>query len=859
MKTRLLATFFLTLLSLLTRAQLSPALERAMQKENGPWLVNVLLNEKPDFQQLSRQFDSEGLLPAERAKRVHHLLLERAESARKTLFRWWSVQRPGRPFPEIEASYWLVNMMRLRADAEDIEALLESGEVAYMQLDGEDRVLPPNPQRSGQRSKAAPGGSERGLRVIGAPFMWKLGYTGLGRKALIFDSGIVPVHPVVRERFLYFNVPGEYGWKGIDSEVPKDRPGNHGTHVTGTVLGLDRATEDTIGVAFNARFMSCDPILDKPPYRKMTDYIGLFQFYFNPDGDTSTYDDVPDAINNSWGLFSLDTSLCSNYAADMASALSAAGIAVIFSAGNNGPDSLTIGRPAFINVGLVTLFAVGAVNGNDTALRIAPFSSRGPSICPGTGSLKIKPEVVAPGVNVRSAFGKDGYDLKSGTSMASPHVTGAVLLLKEAFPFLSGEKILEALYFSAIDLGEPGEENTYGRGIINLPAAFDYLSRQFTPVPPRQRDYDLQVNEVKITDDLFVCSDSLFVEAIVSNRGDSVVNDPLITVLKGKDPQYSFTYPGRLEPGSSYAIDLYFTGIGGNARQEYGVRIERSPGAADYDPVDNQRYVRFYSRSKDPALSHGGTFTADSLSFREGYFLRINPDDLSTWESVYINEDSSRKVLLLDCSKYLPRLHQNDLIYSPLFYAPDGGFRFQMEYAYASRSPLFKDSLIVEYSTDCGQTFSHRLFARGGASLISYARMSDDPDSNDWVSFDTTFYTGAESELIFRIRGVNDYGGKIFIREMSMQVLYLTGTGPLPGNDFRLYPNPASETLTLELPRASYPLHYRIYNMAGQLMLQNTFYGKRQQISISVLPDGLYILSISGPDVLLRGKFLKRD
>ena len=858
MKIQLPALLFLVFLSLHISAQLSSALQQALNSQDGPWVVNVRLNDKPDFEQLSRNFDTEGLLPAERARRVHRILLHRAEISRTALFRWWSQQQAGRPFPEIKQKYWLVNMMRLKADRHDIRALLESGQVAYIQLDSEDRILPPDPLPGTNRSKRVPGGVEQGLEVIGAPFMWKMGYSGLGRKALIFDTGIVPEHPAVREQFLYFNEPGEYGWKGIDSEDPKDRSGNHGTHVTGTVLGLDRSTQDTIGVAFNARFMSSDPILDKPPYRKMSDYVGLFQFYFNPDGDTSTYDDMPDVINNSWGLFSLDTTLCNNYAADMAKALTAAGIAVVFSAGNNGPDSLTIGRPAFINVGLVTLFAVGAVNGNDTTLKIAPFSSRGPSICPGTGSLKIKPEVVAPGVNVRSAYGKDDYDLKSGTSMASPHVTGAVLLLKEAFPFLSGEKILEALYFSAIDLGPPGEDNTYGRGIINLQAAFNFLSAQYTPVPPRQRIYDLRVDELHIPDERFVCSDSILAQVIISNRGDSAAIDPLITVLKGNEAQYSFRHTGYLHAGSRDTLYLYFTGISGNARQEYGVRVERDAGAEDYDPIDNQRYIRFFSRSNDSSLRYGGTFTADSLFFREGYFVRINPDDLTTWQSIYINEDSSREVLHLDWSHYLPRLHQNDYLYFPLFRAKDGALSFHMDYAYAGRSPLFKGSLIIEYSTDCGQSFSQRIFSRSADRLMSYSDMNKDPGNNDWLSFDTTFYVPVNSDVILRLRGVNDYGGKLFIRKWEVRVPELTGTG-LKKAELQIYPIPVRESLTLNLSPLTYPLHCSIYNTAGQIQQQKTIYGSPRQIGVANLTGGLYILRISGSGIAISRKFIKLD
>ncbi|MEO1447992.1 MAG: S8 family serine peptidase, partial [Bacteroidota bacterium] len=88
----------------------------------------------------------------------------------------------------------------------------------------------------------------------------------------------------------------------------------------------------------------------------------------------------------------------------------------------------------------------------------------------------IKPEVVAPGVTTRSARAGGGYTWFAGTSMATPHVAGAIMLLKEAFPTLTGEEIKTALYVSARDLGPIGEDNAYGNGIINVKDAFEALT-----------------------------------------------------------------------------------------------------------------------------------------------------------------------------------------------------------------------------------------------------------------------------------------------------------------------------------------------------------------------------------------------
>ena len=193
---------------------------------------------------------------------------------------------------------------------------------------------------------------------------------------------------------------------------------------------------------------------------------------------------MPDAINNSWFDPGVNGE-CNSAYVNILNAAEAVGIAIVFSAGNDGPNASTITSPKNINTDLVNSFAVGAVNGNSNTFTIAGFSSRGPSICGGEESLLIKPEVSAPGQNVRSCELDGSYGLKSGTSMAAPHVAGAIVLLKEAFPTLTGTEIKLALYFTCRDLGTVGEDNTYGMGIIDVLAAFNYLVDQGNePVEP---------------------------------------------------------------------------------------------------------------------------------------------------------------------------------------------------------------------------------------------------------------------------------------------------------------------------------------------------------------------------------------
>lgn len=104
---------------------------------------------------------------------------------------------------------------------------------------------------------------------------------------------------------------------------------------------------------------------------------------------------------------------------------------MVASADNDGPACSTVAdAPALY----AEAFAVGAV---DCSGSLAAFSSRGPVTADGSG--RVKPDVVAPGVGVVSAFPGNTYEAASGTSMAGPHVAGVVALLWSANPALIGD------------------------------------------------------------------------------------------------------------------------------------------------------------------------------------------------------------------------------------------------------------------------------------------------------------------------------------------------------------------------------------------------------------------------------------
>jgi uncharacterized repeat protein (TIGR01451 family) len=173
-----------------------------------------------------------------------------------------------------------------------------------------------------------------------------------------------------------------------------------------------------------------------------------FQWLLAPGGDPAL---APDLVNASWGsLFGEDEA----FRPDL-QALRAAGIVPVFAAGNDGPSHRTVSSPASYPEAI----AVGSTDERDV---VATSSSRGPSPW-----SEIKPEVAAPGTQIRSSLPGGAYRQASGTSMATAHVTGLVALLLQADPTLSVAQIEGLLTASAVPLGEQVPSNSYGWGRID--------------------------------------------------------------------------------------------------------------------------------------------------------------------------------------------------------------------------------------------------------------------------------------------------------------------------------------------------------------------------------------------------------
>ncbi|MBU8932585.1 MAG: S8 family peptidase [candidate division Zixibacteria bacterium] len=350
-------------------------------------------------------------------------------------------------------SHWLTNTISVDLAASQVnEVSAEAGVQRVFQYPEYHQMVPEFIREDQSRKSGAQLSVEPNVSYIGADSAWALGYTGEGRIVCVFDaSGVDGSHPA-----LYDN------WKGHDGN-PRAACRNcdfptahtsHGTLLAGIMIGHDDSTGDTIGVAPGAQWI-------------FGGFAG-WEWAADPDEDPNTTADMPDVINISM----LTNTGCYDRWWDQIDMVEALGIVVVNSAGNYGPGPMTVGSPATRADDSLTNFAVGSIDHRNSEVYIS--SGRGPSSC---DSVSIKPNLCAPGAYVRSSIVDGGYMITGGTSVASPHVAGAIAILRQFAPNTTAREIKEALLAGATPRGTPYPNNDYGWGILNIVKSMEFLER----------------------------------------------------------------------------------------------------------------------------------------------------------------------------------------------------------------------------------------------------------------------------------------------------------------------------------------------------------------------------------------------
>ncbi|MBU0690729.1 S8 family serine peptidase [bacterium] len=382
--------------------------------------------------------------------------------------------------------HWIENLFVVSATNHFIESLRDRGDIKYVTENFKAALFDPTPNNwktgiDGRRPRnsldtetTTPG--QDAIRATEVNRV--LGITGQGVLVANLDSGVDGTHPAFASRWRGNFAPAGECWLDVLGAAPTPADASatgHGTHVMGTMVGraISGSDTNTVGAAPNARWIACNAIGQAMTTEMDNDVITAYEWFIDPDRDPSTIDDVPDVIQNSWGVYEDNPgyAACFDYWNTVILNCEAAGPVIIWSAGNEGPDASTIRSPAVYSFNEYQIFSVGSVDATNYS---APYpiggnSSRGPSQCTPALPDAIKPEISAPGESIYSSIpvSLGSYGLKSGTSMAGPHVAGVVALMREACPDCDYVTIKDAILNTAIDYGTAGNDNTYGYGFID--------------------------------------------------------------------------------------------------------------------------------------------------------------------------------------------------------------------------------------------------------------------------------------------------------------------------------------------------------------------------------------------------------
>jgi len=316
--------------------------------------------------------------------------------------------------------------------AESIKSLEKLKEVGYAEPNGicyMDVVVPVTPNDSAYGSQWAP-------QLTGAENAWGVTTGDVGVTIAITDTGVDGTHPdlggkVIAGYDTYNNIPIS---AGVDTSVY-----SHGTHCAGIAAAVGNNSQGMAGVAWGSKIMPIK-ICDDGPRYESNDFDMAEAFVWAADSGA-------DVISCSFGGkgYSQTTKDAIDYA------VVDKGCAMFASMGNSSINEITY--PA----GYQSVIAVGATNAHD---EIADFSTTGDHM-----------SVCAPGVEIYSTIPGGGYDYKSGTSMSCPFAAGAAALMLSQNPGMSPEEVKTQLEETAVDLGSPGFDSTYGYGRVNLAAA----------------------------------------------------------------------------------------------------------------------------------------------------------------------------------------------------------------------------------------------------------------------------------------------------------------------------------------------------------------------------------------------------
>ncbi|WP_246880481.1 S8 family serine peptidase [Sporosarcina sp. 6E9] len=515
-------------------------------------------------------------------------------------------------------SFYIVNGMAVTATKDIAEKIAAFAEV--------DKILPNEERQLHEavvnRDEEAPESTianvEWNVERVKAPDAWALGIDGTGTVVASLDTGVQWDHPGLKGKYRGYDastgsVDHTYSWYDSSSgrAVPYDDNG-HGTHVTGTMVGGEPNGANQVGVAPGAKWIATKVFNESG---STTDDILLRagQWIMSPGGDVNM---APDVVNNSWGGGSgLD-----EWYLPTVRAWRAAEIFPEFSAGNTtltnpgGPGSVAV--PA----NYPESFATGAVDVNN---QVPGFSLRGPS-----PYGEIKPDITAPGVNIRSTVPGSGYEGGwNGTSMSGPAVAAVAAMLRQVNANITVDEMEQVLLTTTTPLTDSlypiSPNHGYGYGLVDAYEAVSSILEGLGTVNGQvmQDGEDIEAPTYKHSAPAETYSGTDLSLSVFASDNISVtsvqvsykVNDDWTTVdatRKSGDYRsgdYGVTIPGEDIVGSSFNYKWIIKDYSNNTVEsdEYVVEVKAGITTGYFENFESEEPVGWYSMGENDKWEWG--------------------------------------------------------------------------------------------------------------------------------------------------------------------------------------------------------------------------------------------------------------
>ncbi len=399
--------------------------------------------------------------------------------------------------------------------------------------------------------------------------------TGSGINISIIDTGIDYNHPDLAPNY-------KSGYDFVnDDDDPMDDNG-HGTHCAGIIAAAFNR-KGIIGVAPEANLYAVKA-LDSKGKGYVSDVIAGIEW----------------SVNHKMAIISMSMGSTSDSTALREACEKAykAGVLLVASAGNKGSgkdkDMDTVTYPGRYD----SVIAVAAIDKHN---RRASFSSTGPEV-----------ELAAPGVRIYSTYPEDRYSIKSGTSMACPHVTGTAALVWHAHPEYNNTQLRERLHDTAEDLGPEGKDNEYGYGMVNAGEAV-YVKAQDTDTTPPGSISNLEASSVGdtwIRWDWENPQDTDFGYTMLFLNGTWIANT-----------SNTYYYARGLTPNTSYSIGTHTVDVSGNVNETWVNQTVKTKSTTISASISSSSSIPHISNIsyKPPSLNSFSSFKP-SLSWKKPSF-----------------------------------------------------------------------------------------------------------------------------------------------------------------------------------------------------------------------------------------------